>query len=54
MKQIADDTTLFLHNNENMIEAENIINMFSMFSSLRLNAKKTKIMKLGLRTSREK
>ena len=32
-----------------MIEAENIINTFSLFSGLRRNAKKTKVMKLGSR-----
>ena len=47
IKQVADDTTLFLHNKEDMIEAESIINTFSLFSGLRLDAKKTKVMKLG-------
>ena len=43
---MADDTTFYLHNKDT-IEAENIINTFSLFSTLRLNAKKTKVMKLG-------
>ena len=48
-KQMVDNTTLSLHNKEDMIEAKSTINTFSLFSGLRLNAKKTKVMKLGSR-----
>ena len=43
---MADDTTFYLQNKDT-IEAENIINTFSLFSGLRLNATKIKVMKLG-------
>ena len=49
IRQMADDTTLFLHNKEDMIEAKSTINTFSLFSGLRLNAKKPKVMKLSSR-----
>ena len=54
IRHMADDTTLFLHNKEDMIEAKSTINTFSLFSGLRLNAKKTKVMKLGSREKRER
>ena len=54
IKQMADGTALFLHNKEDMIEAESRINTLSLFSGLRLNAKKTKVMKLGSREKRER
>ena len=46
-KRMADDAKLFLHNKVNMVEAENIINTFSLFSGLRLSTKTAKVMKLG-------
>ena len=49
IRHMADDTTLFLHNKEDKIEAENMINTLSLSSGLRLYAKKTKVMKLGSR-----
>ena len=53
-KQMADDTKLFLHDKENMVEAENIINTFSLLFDLRLHAKKTKAMKLGSKKKRQR
>lgn len=48
VKQLADDTTLFLKNNEDMKEAARILNSFAKFSGLKLNTNKTKIMKIGV------
>ena len=53
-KRMADDAKLFLHNKVNMVEAENIINTFSLLFDLRLHAKKTKAMKLGSKKKRQR
>lgn len=47
IKQMADDTTLFVKNKNDMEIAKVILEEFSIFSGLRLNAQKTKAMKLG-------
>ena len=47
IKQMADDTTLFLKDKNDMIQAENLFNVFQSFSGLKLNAKKTKALKIG-------
>ena len=53
IKQMADDTTFYLQNKDT-IEAENIINTFSLLFDLRLHAKKTKAMKLGSKKKRQR
>ena len=47
IKQLADDTTLFLKNKEDVMLASRIINQFSEFSGLKLNINKTKAMPIG-------
>ena len=47
IKQLADDTTLFLNDKTDMIKAEKIINHFGSFSGLKLNTNKTNAMPLG-------
>ena len=47
IKQLADDTTLFLNNSDDMVKANDILNDFSEISGLKLNTHKTKGMKLG-------
>ena len=49
IKQLADDTTLFLRDKEDMVVAANIIQDFSDFSNLKLNREKTKAMQIGNR-----
>ena len=53
IKQLADDTTLFLTDKEDMIVAAKIINDFSVFSNLKLNQGKTKAMQIGKRLNDE-
>ena len=47
IKQLADDTTLFLKNKEDMLVTENVMTQFATFSGLKLNNRKTKALKLG-------
>ena len=47
IKQLADDTTIFLNNAEDATIAINIIDNFSKFSGLKLNIQKTKALKIG-------
>ena len=47
IKQMADDTSLFLHNKEDMIVANDILREFLSFSGLRLNIHKSKALRLG-------
>lgn len=47
IKQLADDTTLFLHDRSDLDKAILIVNKFTQFSGLKLNVNKTKIMKMG-------
>ena len=47
VKQLADDTTLFLNDSQDMLKAHDILNDFSRISGLNLNTHKTKAMKLG-------
>lgn len=47
IKQLADDTTLFLTDRQDMTQALQIINRFSRFSGLKLNVDKTNAMAIG-------
>ena len=47
IKQLADDTTLFLKDREDMDKAKDIIGHFSKFSGLNLNVLKTKALQVG-------
>ena len=47
IKQLADDTTLFLKDKEDMDKAKDIIGHFSKFSGLNLNVLKTKALQVG-------
>ena len=47
IKQLADDTTLFLTESEDMQKALDIFTLFQTFSGLRINVHKTKALKLG-------
>ena len=49
IKQMADDTTLFLKDKKDMLIAANIIQDFSDFSNLNLNHVKSKAMQIGRR-----
>ena len=51
IKQMADDTTLFLHDKKDISMSLEIINSFETFSGLKLNMNKTKALRMG--TSRE-
>lgn len=53
IKQLADDTTLFLSNKADIVEGSRIIDDFSKFSGLHLNVGKTKLMKLGKQADQE-
>ena len=53
IKQLADDTTLFLHNKADMILSAEILNSFSKFSGLKLNLQKTKSLKIGVSVNDE-
>ena len=47
IKQLADDTTLFLKDSKDMIEATALLRRFQSFSGLKLNTNKTKALQLG-------
>ena len=47
IKQLADDTTLFLKNKEDIKLAEKVLNAFASFSGLQLNNQKTNALRLG-------
>ena len=47
IKQLADDTTLFLNNKEDMVKSYDILKTFQAFSGLKLNREKTKALKIG-------
>ena len=47
IKQLADDTTLFLNNKEDMIRSCDILKTFESFTGLKLNKDKTKALKMG-------
>ena len=47
LAQYADDTTLFLKDNDDVICALGILDDFEVFSGLRLNKNKTEAMRLG-------
>ena len=47
IKQLADDTTLFLNGREDMVKSMNILETFERFSGLKLNFHKTKALRLG-------
>lgn len=47
IKQLADDTTLFLNNKDDMVLVSEIVKEFSKFSGLELNVNKTRAMCLG-------
>jgi len=47
IKQLADDTTLFLQDKQDMKIAKSILDSFAGFSGLKLNVEKTKAMPLG-------
>jgi hypothetical protein len=44
---MADDTTLFLNNKDDIIKSLNTFNWFESFSGLKLNLQKTKALKIG-------
>ena len=46
-RQLADDTSLFLKDENNINSASNVIEEFYSFSGLKLNSHKTKLMKIG-------
>ena len=46
-RQLADDTSLFLKDENDINSASNVIEEFNSFSSLKLNSHKTKLMKIG-------
>lgn len=50
ISQLADDTTLFLKDNNSIKNALELVNMFSKCSGLKLNKDKTEAMRLGSRT----
>jgi len=47
IKQLADDTTLFLKDRHDMEKAIDIVSLFGRFSGLQLNIRKTKAMRMG-------
>jgi hypothetical protein len=47
IKQLADDTTLFLKNKEDMDTASDFLKRFETFSGLKINLIKTKALKMG-------
>jgi exonuclease III len=47
IKQMADDTTLFLRNKKDIESAVHVIKLFSKFSGLILNERKTKLLGIG-------
>jgi exonuclease III len=49
IKQLADDTTLFLKDSTDMAKAQELINQFGKFSGLKMNENKTNAMQLGQR-----
>ena len=46
-KQLADDTSLFLKDSNDITKAAQMINVFSKISGLKLNKQKTKILEIG-------
>ena len=46
-RQLADDTSLFLKDENHINSASNVIEEFYCFSGLKLNSHKTKLMKIG-------
>ena len=53
IKQLADDTTLFLQNKNDIMHARSILENFSSFSGLTLNQSKTKALKIGKNNEEE-
>ena len=47
IKQLADDTTLFLKNKEDTLKSIAILQSFQHFSGLKINAHTTKVLKMG-------
>ena len=45
--QLADDTSLFLKDENDNNSASNVIEKFCSFSGLKLNSHKTKLIKIG-------
>ena len=53
IKQLADDTTLFLADKKDMEIAQDILRSFQTFSGLKLNVNKTKAMRMGREPSED-
>ena len=50
IKQLADDTTLFLSNKRDILKSYEILTTFQTFSGLKLNKEKTKALGMGSNT----